>query len=140
MTSVIDWDAAKFVPLPCAVQHPLFIADIPGWVNDVPEGMTFHDDRLYLERAVQAQVGKLDCPKAQDIPALLSSSSNRQFFELGLINKAINRQYIDSHFLGIVGAEQTVLLRQLEEVLLANPEWKKENEVLGLCSRLGVSI
>jgi hypothetical protein len=69
-------------PLPFST--PFFIADIPGWVNDVPEGMSFHQDRLYLERAVQAQVCKPDIPEAQDIRALLSSTFDRQFFKLAL--------------------------------------------------------
>lgn len=136
---MIDWDTAKFVPSPAAIQHPLFIADIPGLVNDVPEGMSFHEDRLYLERAVRDQAGKLDCPEVHDIPALLSSSFGRQFFELALRNKAINREYIARH-LSNVEAEPTALSKQLEEVLLANPEWKNETGVLEMCGRLGLHM
>ncbi|KAF4547012.1 Hypothetical protein D9617_70g089290 [Elsinoe fawcettii] len=55
LTGVIDWDYARIVPAGSAVQHPLFIADIPGWANDgVDDGETFHDDRAYLENAIAA--------------------------------------------------------------------------------------
>lgn len=48
--SIIDWDTSRFVPRPSAIQHPLFLADIPGWQSDdVSQDMTFEEDRRYLE-------------------------------------------------------------------------------------------
>jgi hypothetical protein len=55
--SVVGWDTARFAPATSAIQHPLFITDIPGWRNDdIPKEMTFEEDRAYLEDAI----GKLD--------------------------------------------------------------------------------
>ncbi|KAF2211848.1 hypothetical protein CERZMDRAFT_85234 [Cercospora zeae-maydis SCOH1-5] len=90
---VIVWDTAQFVPIPAAVQHPAFIADIPGWCNDnVPPDMTFEDDRTYLEGAIR----KLATESAsyRMLPNLLGTSRERQFFELSLRNKRINEQYV----------------------------------------------
>ncbi|KAG9228154.1 hypothetical protein BJ875DRAFT_528295 [Amylocarpus encephaloides] len=48
LSDVVDWDTSRFMPAPSAIQHPLFIADIPGWLNDdVPKEMIFKEDRDY---------------------------------------------------------------------------------------------
>lgn len=83
------------VPFPAAVQHPLFIADIPGWKNDnVPKSMTFEEDRRYLEDAISRLAAKSRLPIATRISDLLANSFERQFFELSLRNKHINREWI----------------------------------------------
>lgn len=52
LNRIVDWDTATYVPLPAVVHFPLFIADIPGYNNDIPSGMTFEDDRAYLESTI----------------------------------------------------------------------------------------
>ncbi|ROT36431.1 hypothetical protein SODALDRAFT_219541 [Sodiomyces alkalinus F11] len=84
-------------PAPSAIQHPLFLADIPGWRNDhVPEGMTFEEDRAYLEYAISRLDARLGSP--QRIHDLLRTSFERQFLELSLHNQRINEQYVKRRF------------------------------------------
>lgn len=90
--SVVDWDTAQVTPIPAAVQHPLFIAGIPGWRNDVPSSIDFSDDREYLENAVLELSKKLDINGL--LAELLASSQERQFFQLSLRNKAVNNEYV----------------------------------------------
>ncbi|KAJ0160434.1 hypothetical protein CTA2_7971 [Colletotrichum tanaceti] len=95
LTGVIDWDTAQVIPLPSAVQHPMFMADIPGWRNDdVPGGMTFRDDRKSLEHEMRRLAATSTKPAARRIPGLLSTSYERHFLELSLPNKRVNREYI----------------------------------------------
>jgi hypothetical protein len=87
---IIDWDTVSVVPSPAAIQHPLFMADIPGFRHDnVPQSMNFADDRSYLVNAIRVQF-----PESANMANLLASSCERQFFELSLRNKRINREYI----------------------------------------------
>ena len=91
---VIDWDTAQIVPADSAVQHPLFIADVPGWINDgVAEDETFEDDRLYLEKAIE-RLHQGQPVVAAKLRRLLETSRERQFFELALRNKRINAEYV----------------------------------------------
>ncbi|KAJ6066891.1 uncharacterized protein N7446_003928 [Penicillium canescens] len=54
LTGVIDWDWMSVAPLPAIINHPWFIADIPGWNNDgVANGESFKEDRTYLENAIK---------------------------------------------------------------------------------------
>ncbi|RDL37245.1 uncharacterized protein BP5553_04678 [Venustampulla echinocandica] len=89
LSGVVNWDTSRFMPAPSAIHHPLFIADIPGWLNDdVPEGMTFEEDRSYLEHAIK----KLDVSSEHpgQIEHLLRTSFERQFLEMSLRNREIN--------------------------------------------------
>ncbi|KAE9377630.1 hypothetical protein N431DRAFT_541317 [Stipitochalara longipes BDJ] len=89
LSGVVDWDTSRFTPAPSAIQHPLFIADIPGWLNDdVPKEMTFEEDRAYLEHVI----GKLDASSENPgrIEHLLRTSFERQFLEMSLRNRKIN--------------------------------------------------
>ena len=139
--SAIDWDTAKVAPLAAAIQHPLFLVNIPGWINDAPEGMTFEDDRLYLEKAVQRQVNSitLALPDAQCIPALLSSSSERQFFEMSLRNRAINVEYI-SRYISDIEVDKRVIFKQLNEILSKNPDARDSAVLERLCSRFDFEV
>ncbi|KND92519.1 hypothetical protein TOPH_02771 [Tolypocladium ophioglossoides CBS 100239] len=139
LSGVIDWDTARFVPLPTAIQHPLFLADIPGWLNDVPKGMTFQDDRAYLERAVQGRVDNMNSPDAKCIPVLLSSSFERQFFEMALRNRAINVEYTTRRMSG-VDLDQSVIFEQCKEILSRNPLARENTGVAKLCSRFDFEI
>ncbi|KAI1419234.1 hypothetical protein F5Y12DRAFT_789230 [Xylaria sp. FL1777] len=68
---------AQLLPLAAAVQHPLFIADIPGWqIDNVPPEMIFDDDRTELERIID----RLAIQK-------------KQFFEMSLQNMRISAEY-----------------------------------------------
>ncbi|KAL2755014.1 hypothetical protein ACRALDRAFT_211681 [Sodiomyces alcalophilus JCM 7366] len=88
---------SKLTPAPSAIQHPLFLADIPGWRNDnVPEDMTFEEDRAYLEHAIGMLDARLGSPHR--IEYLLRTSFERQFLELSLHNRRINEQYIKRRF------------------------------------------
>lgn len=126
---MIDWDTAKFVPAAAAIQHPLFIADIPGWLNDTPEAMTFENDRKYLEDAICALCMETGNPDIRHIPMLLSSCFERQFLELSLRNKAINVKYIDQRYASFK-QNRTLIAKQLEEFIAAHSEMQNEPEVL----------
>ena len=81
----MDWDTSQLAPAPSAIQHALFITGIPGWQNDdVPEGMTFEEDRIYLENAI----GELDANSQNPgrIEQLLRTSFERRFPEMSLLN------------------------------------------------------
>ena len=116
---VVDWDTAHLAPAPSTVQHPLFLAGIPGWRNDVPAGMTFEDDRAYLEQAI----GKLEARRGRPgrIEYLLRTSFERQFFELSLHNRRCNEEYIRTRFDDAEWGKD-VALRQLDDFLSANDE------------------
>ncbi|KAG8627928.1 hypothetical protein KVT40_003801 [Elsinoe batatas] len=104
--NVIDWDYARVVPAGSAVHHPLFIADIPGWVNDgVDQGESFHDDRAYLENAIA--VHGRQSPHADALRRLLETSHERQFFELSLRNKRINKEYVKKARLSRIESENS---------------------------------
>ncbi|KAK3045707.1 hypothetical protein LTR09_012741 [Extremus antarcticus] len=115
LSGVIDWDTASFVPAPAAIQHPLFIADVPGLLHDnIPEGMTFADDRVYLEGAIRQQSAD-----ASHIADLLANSHERQFFELSLRNKRINKEYIRLR-LGAEEFDRVAARKQFDDFLMKN--------------------
>jgi hypothetical protein len=110
LTRVIDWDFVQVTPLMTAVQHPLFIADIPGWHNDgVKEGETFEDDRRYLVEVMarEEQRRKMDSSRSH----MLKDSSGRQFFEASLHNREISRKYIERY---IQRTDKALLTAQME--------------------------
>lgn len=107
---VIDWDTASWVPAPAAIQHPLFIANIPGIRNDdAPQDMDFTEDRAYLENAIREL-----CVDGSNVADLLATSRERQFFELSLRNKRVNEEYIRLRC-GRVANSQQILEQELEE-------------------------
>ncbi len=128
--SIVDWDTACVCPAPSAVQHPLFIANVPGWLNDVPEGMTFEEDRTYLENAI----GKLGSG-ADRIQNLLQTSFERQFMELSLHNRRINDEYIN-HGLKGRKLDQQKALEELNDFLQRNKGMSGVVSVLELQKRL----
>jgi hypothetical protein len=132
--SIVDWDTSRLSPAPSAIQHPLFIADVPGWLNDdVPEGMTFEEDRAYLESAI----GKLDINSKDPgrIEYLLRTSFERQFMELSLHNRKINKEYIKKR-LGVAKPDKKKVLEQLEDFLKRNDDMRDVDSVLDLQNRL----
>jgi hypothetical protein len=142
--SVIDWDTALVVPLAAAVQHPLFIADIPGWLNEVPPGMTFEADRAELEHVIDhlATSSALSAPSsaeavaaAKAIPSLLRTSRSRQFFELSLRNRRINAEYTRLE-LALNPIDKVVALRSLAEFLDGNSDLRSDTGILRLGTRL----
>ncbi|KAJ3578894.1 hypothetical protein NPX13_g1674 [Xylaria arbuscula] len=135
-TGVIDWDTAQLVPLAAAVQHPLFIADIPGWRNDdVPPGMIFDDDRAELERIIDRLAVLSPAPAAKEITYLLSTSQERQFFEMSLRNKRINAEYTRVK-LGSSPINKVLVLQSLGEFVRSNPDLQSDAGVLQLQTRL----
>ncbi|KAL5935454.1 hypothetical protein ACKVV7_000208 [Pyricularia oryzae] len=136
LTGVIDWDTAQMVPLAAAVQHPLFIADIPGWRNDnVPLGMTFEDDRNELERIIYTASLSSSLPTAKEIPNLLHTSRERQFFEMSLRNKRINAEFT---LVKLVPnrINKTLAVQNLVEFLELNPDLQSNLNVRKLESNL----
>lgn len=128
--SIIDWDTAQVAPAASAIQHPLFIADIPGWRNDgVPEGMTFEDDRAYLEHAIR----KLE-DNAGPIATMLESSRERQFFELSLCNSRINHEYVEQRLQGCL--QKVALLNELENFLSLHESMRSIPKVLSIRAQL----
>ncbi|KZF19222.1 hypothetical protein L228DRAFT_241891 [Xylona heveae TC161] len=144
LSGVVDWDTARFVPAPAAIQHPLFIADIPGWRNDnVPGGMTFEEDRAYLEHAI----GKLDTNSAPGsgsnsqtsgrIKHLLQTSFERQFFELSLHNWRINDEYIKRRLrFEDMKTNRNAALQQLDDFLSADESMRTLPRVIEVQNRL----
>jgi hypothetical protein len=123
------------VPAPSAIQHPLFIADIPGWLNDdVPEEMTFEEDRAYLEHAI----GKLDDSSENPgrIEHLLRTSFERQFLEMSLRNRKINVEYVQRISKHDALLDKDAALEQLEDFLSVNESMRAIPAVLNLRSRL----
>ncbi|KAI9711569.1 MAG: hypothetical protein M1820_002134 [Bogoriella megaspora] len=134
IAGIIDWDTAVIVPSPAAVWHPLFIADIPGWQNDdVPEGMTFEDDREYLENEMRSLATRTG--KTQEVVDLLVTSYERQFFELSLRNKRINKEYVRQR-LENVKPDSSAVLQQLAEFLSRYESMRSHPTVLDLATRL----
>lgn len=122
------------VPAPSAIQHPLFIADIPGWHNDdVPKHMTFEEDRAYLENAI----GKLDAGSQTfgRIEHLLRTSFERQFFELSLHNRRINDEYVQQRFKD-TKSNRYAALKQLEDFLSVHDSMRALPAVLDVQGRL----
>jgi hypothetical protein len=134
----VDWDTARLVPAPSAIQHPLFIADIPGWQNDdVPKEMTFEEDRAYLENAI----GKLDAVSQTSgrIEHLLRTSFERQFFELSLHNRRINSEYIRRRFKD-TKLNRDGAIKQLEDFLSVHELMRTLPAVLAVRSRLNQDL
>ena len=131
----MDWDTSRFAPAPSAIQHPLFIADIPGWLNDdVPEEMTFEEDRAYLEHAI----GKLDASSKYPgrIKHLLQTLFKRQFLEISLRNRKINDKYVQRIFKDNTTLNKNAALEQLEDFLSVNESMRGLPTVLNLRSCL----
>ncbi|CAH0043521.1 unnamed protein product, partial [Clonostachys solani] len=143
LSRVIDWDTAQFVPMPASIHHPLFIADIPGWQNAVPENMTFEKDRKYLQNAIAKIAGKSNHPDAQSISRLLSNCFERQFFELSLRSKLTNEHYIETRIKGSM-VEKLVLQKQLGAFLAIYTGLRTNPTILALQERMrrteGVSV
>lgn len=129
----MDWDTACLVPMPAAVQHPLFIANIPGWQNDVPEDMTFEEDRAYLENVIR----KLDLGSqiSGRLEHLLRTSFERQFFELSLHNRRINSEYIRQRFKD-TRSNRDAAIKQLEDFLSVHESMRTLPAVLEVQKRL----
>ncbi|KAI0098289.1 kinase-like domain-containing protein [Nemania sp. FL0031] len=135
-TGVIDWDTAQLVPLAAAVQHPLFIADIPGWQNDdVPPEMIFDDDRAELERIIDRLAMSSPAPAAKEIPNLLRTSRERQFFEMSLRNKRINAEYTRVKLVSSP-INKVLALQSLGKFIRSNPDLQSDAGVLQLQTRL----
>lgn len=116
---VIDWDTACVVPAPSAIQHPLFIANIPGINNDnVPEALDLSEDRAYLEDSIR----RLSFGNDSSVADLLADSYERQFFELSLRNKKVNTEYIKLRGeTNSLGARD--LCDELQKAFVENPDW-----------------
>jgi hypothetical protein len=130
----VDWDTARLAPTPSVIQHPLFIADIPGWLNDdVPRDMTFEEDRAYLEDAI----GKLEAGSRSTgrVEHLLRTSFDRQFFELSLHNRRINNEYIQRRLKG-TSLNRDAALKELEDFLSVNESMRTLPAVLDLRRRI----
>lgn len=128
------------VPIPAAVQHPLFIADIPGWRNDeITEGMTFGEDRSYLEGEISEIAARSGNPVARQLPEVLATSFERQFFELSLRNKEVNKEYVRQR-LRSGAVDSNAILAQLECFLLRNEGMKSHPTVLELHTRLSPRV
>ncbi|CAG9990153.1 unnamed protein product [Clonostachys byssicola] len=143
ISGVIDWDTAQFVPMPAAIHHPLFIADIPGWQKAVPENMKFAKDRKYLQNAIAKIAGNSNHPDAQNISRLLSNCFERQFFELSLRSKLTNEHYIETRIKGSM-VEKVVLQKQLGAFLAIYSGLRTNPTILALQERMrrteGVSV
>lgn len=116
---IIDWDTACVVPAPSAIQHPLFIANIPGINNDnVPQALDLSEDRAYLEDSIRG----LPYGNASSVADLLADSFERQFFELSLRNKKVNTEYVklrgETNDLG-----PRDLCDELQKAFHENPDW-----------------
>jgi hypothetical protein len=119
LLSVIDWDTACVVPAPSAIQHPLFIANIPGINNDnVPEALDLSEDRAYLEESIR----RLPSGNGSSVAELLAHSFERQFFELSLKNKKVNAEY--AKLRGVTNTLGPRDLRdELQKFFHKNPDW-----------------
>lgn len=118
---VVDWDIARPAPAPAVIQHPLFLADIPGWRSNAPESMTFEEDRAYLEHAIGKLDARLGSPHR--MAYLLRTSFERQFFELSLHNRRVNEQYIKRRY-DPRGLSTKSALQQLDDFLSAHESMK----------------
>lgn len=128
MIRVVDWDNAQVVPAGSAIQHPLSIADIPGWVNDGRAGgETFEEDRLYLEQIIESLH---DEPTVgTKLRRLLETSHDRQFLELSLRNKRINAEY-GERILPQTSIQQSTLQLALDGFLSRHEEMKSDHDIL----------
>lgn len=131
--SVINWDATDVVPLPAAVQHPMFIAGVPGWNNDsVSRDMTFEQDRRYLEAALRKMSTESKLAGATQISDLLANSFERQFFQMSLRNRQINKEWTDKD----AGVDSKTALEQLDAFLASDPSMTQNEGVQELRRRL----
>lgn len=98
------------------MQHPLFLANIPGWFEDVPDDMTFEDDRAYLEGVID----RLDVASGnpRKIGQMLRESYERQFLQMSLHNRSVNSQYSQRDIRRYYG--ETDRLQELESFLVCN--------------------
>jgi hypothetical protein len=98
--------------------------------------MTFKQDREYLEDSMSKLAAKSRRPHAQLISQLLSSCSERQFFEMALRNKKINEQFICLRVQGSSRVNVLMLLEQLDAFLALNPPLQDDVRI----SALGVLL
>nr|POE54899.1 hypothetical protein CFP56_64572 [Quercus suber] len=133
--SVIDWDTVSLVPTPAAIQFPVFMANIPGFLDaDISASTDFINDRLYLEQRMRGM-----SPDGEMIADMLSNSCEREFFEMSLRNKRINAEYIRLNA-GDGSFDQTTLGSQLEEFLLKNPDMIDDDAVIPLGDRIRTTL
>ncbi|KAF4553271.1 Hypothetical protein D9617_7g029980 [Elsinoe fawcettii] len=134
ITGIVDWDTARIVPAAAAIHHPLFIADVPGWLNDGNEkDESFEDDRAYLESAIVELHGKSS--DALWIQSLLQTSYERQFFELSLYNQKVNEKYISIKLVDIE-CDRGLMQSHFETFLQRNTDLQAHPNVLALWERL----
>ncbi|KAF2220148.1 hypothetical protein BDZ85DRAFT_284581 [Elsinoe ampelina] len=127
---IIDWDTARVVPAAAAVQHPLFIANVPGWLNDgCEEHEDFADDRRYLEDAMRELDG--GSITAVRLASMLQTSRERQIFEMSLSNARINQEYVDRE-LRSFDADYQALSRHLNVFLECEPVMREHQSVQAL--------
>ncbi|PNS17088.1 hypothetical protein CAC42_3658 [Sphaceloma murrayae] len=131
---VVDWDTAQVVPAAAAIQHPLFLADIPGWYNDdVPSDQTFEQDREYLEDTIENL--HHDPVEATKVRTLLRTSFQRQFLELSLRNRRINQEYIKTEVPKLEYSE-SLARSHMEEFLSHHHDMRNHPSVIDLEDRM----
>ena len=98
--------------------------------------MAFKQDREYLENAMSKLAAKSRHPQAQQISQLLSSCSERQFFEMALRNKKINEQHIRLRVQDSSRVNTAMLLGQLDAFLALNLSLQDDARISALRVRL----
>lgn len=134
---LIDWDLATLVPLAAAVHFPGFLANIPGWnTPGRPEHFGFAEDREYLLQRLEAEMSEMPL-MLRRVLDLLGTSSERQFFELSLIIKKVNFEYIrlrsSQH---IAQQDHLAMMKQLEGFLDRNQEFRDAKEITAIVEQL----
>ncbi|KAJ5925016.1 hypothetical protein N7454_007655 [Penicillium verhagenii] len=96
LTGVIDWDWMYAAPLPAVINHPWFIADIPGWNNfGVEDGETFENDRIFLENAIKQK--ETERQMSCTVSMLLRDSGKRFFFQSAFHYQGIHEEFVGMH-------------------------------------------
>ncbi|KAJ6019504.1 hypothetical protein N7522_001571 [Penicillium canescens] len=135
LTGVIDWDWMSVAPLPAIINHPWFIADIPGWNNDgVANGESFKEDRTYLENAIKKKELSRHLPLT--VSTLLSDSGTRLFFQSAFHFRDIHEKFVKMH---CPRTEKNIksARSQLDTVLRLYPELGDSEDVQKLKDLLG---
>lgn len=118
------------VPAPSAIQHPLFMANIPGFNHGEPvDSLDFVADREYLEAAIRDM-----SPDGPALADLLATSWERQFFEQALRNRRINAEYVRLRLPDGIDCE--TLRGQLEAFLAGNVDMVGESKIVELQMQL----
>ncbi|KAE8133901.1 hypothetical protein BDV38DRAFT_286377 [Aspergillus pseudotamarii] len=95
-SGVIDWDWMSVAPLPAAIHHRWFIADISGWSNDgVAERENFEDDRRYFEKAIKHK--EISRQLLATVSTLLCDSGSRLFFQSVFHFNGIHEKFVKIH-------------------------------------------